>query len=166
MSYCKASITPGVVRVAKGVPSFTEQEKERALTIIRQNPQISLADLEHRARNISSTTLARWRKEIQDGTGNMSQERNPSNEDTDSEGIERPRMSDKQRLEALKLQNEDYLRTIKVQNIVLVYLRRYASASDDADRKDIEIQYLIALLAEYGCHEPERLSAQELVEGQ
>lgn len=153
--------------MTKGVPSFSEQEKESALAIIRQNPSATVSELERKVPNISGTTLARWRKEIQDGTGNMGQEKSHSNDDTGSDSGEQPRqrVTERQRLQALEEQAADYLRTIRVQNIVLAYLRRYASATE-GDRKDIEIEYLIALLAEYGCEEPERLSMQEPGEGE
>ena len=87
------------------------------------------------------------------------------NAGSDGTGKTPQRQDQRQRLQALEQQNEDYLRTIKIQTIVMTYLRLYANAGD-ADRKDIEIQYLTALLAEYGCVEPERLGGpQERAEG-
>jgi transposase-like protein len=156
-----------VDRVTRGVPTFSEQEKERAKDIIRQNPKISLPELARRCSSVSESSLARWRKEIQNGTGDMGQEKNHSNDETGSgngEPSAQP-LTKEQRLRFLEQQNEDYLRTIRIQQIVVAYLRRYCGATED-DRKDIEIEYLIALLAEYGCVEPERLSIEEPLEGE
>lgn len=88
-----------------------------------------------------------------------------SNEGTGSEGGEK-RLTDKQRLQTLEQLKEDYERTISVKNIQFLYLRRYARTKDDGARKDIEIEYLIDLLAEFGCKNPERLSMEEPVEGE
>ncbi len=147
--------------MAKGVPGFTDQQKERALEMIRQNPQIPIADLERRT-NIPGTTLARWRKEVQDEAGNMGSNEGASSED----GAKPQKLTERQRLQALELQNAEYLRTMNVQHRQLFYLRQYAKASDDLERKEIEIQYLLAVLVEYGCDRPERLSAEEPPEGE
>lgn len=145
--------------MTRGVPTFSDRDKERALAIIRENPTISLSDLTRRCNAVSESTLARWRKEIQDETGNM-QDNNESGGDGGSEGDKRQKVSDRQRVQSLEKQAADYLHTIKVQNIVLAYFPRYSQASE-ADRKDIEIEYLVALLAEFGCEKPFRLSVEE-----
>jgi transposase-like protein len=145
-------------RMAKGVPGFTDRDKEEALEIIRRHPQMTIAELERKMGNrIPGTTLARWRREIQNETGSMGQENTSS-----GSGEEKPqKMSEKQRMQALEQENADLLRRLNVKNIQFAYSRKYASMQDDADRKEIEIQYLMALLREYGCKDPERLSMEE-----
>lgn len=82
-----------------------------------------------------------------------------------SEGGEK-KLTNKQRLQAAEDLAADYLRTINVNRIEFAYLRKYAATTDDSARKDIEIEYLIALLDEFGCKNPQRLSMEEPVEGE
>src|SRR5262249_13759743 len=84
--------------------------------------------------SISAHTIARWRKEIQEETGNMGQQ--GGGDGTAGEGAEK-QLTDKQRLRALEEFAQSQQRRLEAQDLQLRYLRRYAKETDELRRSQI-----------------------------